>query len=79
LTPAKRLLQQLHKQHRHFADVIVYDALACNAPWINAVKFYNIDSVVRVKNKSLTIVKDAKAALKNNSENITWSFQKNRD
>jgi predicted transposase YbfD/YdcC len=76
LAAAKRLLQQLHKQHRHFADVIVYDALACNAPWINAVKPYNIDSVVRVKNMSLTIVKDAKAAFKKSSENVTWSFQK---
>ena len=27
LTVAKRLLQQLHKKHHHFADVIVYDAL----------------------------------------------------
>jgi len=42
LSAAKRLLHQLHQQHRHFADVIVYDALACNAPWINAVKLYNM-------------------------------------
>jgi len=76
LTAAKRLLQQLHQQHRHFADVIVYDALACNAPWINAVKSYNIDTVVRVKDMRLNIVKDAKAALKNRTANITWIFQK---
>jgi len=35
LTAAKRLLQQLHKPHRYFADVIVYDALASNATWIS--------------------------------------------
>jgi len=76
LTAAKRLLQQLHKQHRHFADVIVYDALACNAPWVNTVKSYNIDAVVRVKDMRLNIVKDAKASLKNSTSNITWIFQK---
>jgi len=76
LTAAKRLLRQLHKQHHHFADVIVYDALACNAPWINAVKSYNIDTVVRVKDMRLNIVKDAKIALKNSTANITWIFQK---
>ena len=76
LTAAKRLLQQLHKQHHHFADIIVYDALACNAPWINAVKSYNIDTVVRVKDMRLNILKNAKAALKNSTANITWIFQK---
>ena len=34
LTSAKRLLSDLCSQYRHFADIIVYDALACNAPWI---------------------------------------------
>ena len=76
LTAAKRLLQQLHKKHHHFADVIVYDALACNDPWINAVKSYNIDTVVRVKNMTLNIVTDAKATFKNSAANITWFFQK---
>jgi len=76
LSAAKRLLQQLHRQHHHFADVIVYDALACNAPWINAVKSYNIDTVIRVKDIRLNIVKDAKAAFKNTTANITWIFHK---
>jgi len=76
LSAARRLLNQLHQQHRHFADVIVYDALACNAPWINAVKSYNIDTVVRVKDMRLNIVKDAKVAFKNTTANITWIFQK---
>jgi len=55
LSVAKRLLQQLHKQHHHFADVIVYDALACNATWINAVKSYNMDVVVGVRNMRLNM------------------------
>jgi len=76
LSAAKRLLHQLHQQHRHFADVIVYDALACNAPWINAVKSYNIDTVVRVKDMRLNIVKDAKAAFKDTTANSTWIFHK---
>jgi len=44
LSAARRLLHQLHQQHRHYADVIVYDALACNAPWINAVNLYGIET-----------------------------------
>jgi len=76
LSAAKRLLRQLHTQHHHFADVIVYDALACNAPWINTVKSYNIDAVVRVKEMRLNIVKAAKAAFKNTTATFTWSFYK---
>ena len=76
LTAAKRLLQQLHKPHRHFADVIVYDTLASNATWFNTVKLYNIDTVVRVKDMRLNIVKDAKAAFKNSAANTTWISHK---
>ena len=53
LTAAKRLMKELHEKHHHFADVIVYDALACNAPWINTVLSYKMDAVVRVKDKRL--------------------------
>jgi hypothetical protein len=51
LTAAKRLVGKLHQTYGNFADIIVYDAIACNAPWINAVKSYNMDAVVRVKDK----------------------------
>jgi hypothetical protein len=77
LTGAKRLLEKLNQKHHHFADVIVYDALACNAPWINAVKSYNMDAVIRVKDKRLNIVKDAMSTFKRQSADLVWDIQKN--
>ena len=65
LTAAKRLIDNLHQKHHHFADVIVYDAIACNAPWINTVKKYGMDAVVRVKDERLNIVKDAMGLFEN--------------
>jgi hypothetical protein len=76
LTGAKRLLKNLHKKHHHFADVIVYDALACNSPWINAAKSCGIDAVVRVKNERLDIVKDAMGLFKGSKPDKVWEFKK---
>jgi hypothetical protein len=75
LTGAKRLLQKLCDKHHHYADVIVYDALACNAPWINAVKSYGMDTVVRVKDTRLNIVKDAMGLFKNRCADKIWNFE----
>ena len=72
LTAAKRLIKTLHKKHHHFADVIVYDALACNAPWINTVKEYDMEAVVRVKNDRLNIVKDALGLFKLREPDDVW-------
>jgi len=75
LTGAKRLVEKLDKKYNHFADVIVYDAIACNAPWINTLKQYNIDGVVRVKDKRLNIVKDALGLFKNREANKVWEIK----
>jgi hypothetical protein len=74
MTAAKRLIPNLVKQYGHFADVIVYDALACNAPWINLLKSYRMDAVVRVKNKNLLIYKAAKASFKNRTADEIFEF-----
>ena len=59
MTGVKRLLRNLHKNHYHFADVIVADALYMNAPFINLVKEIGMDTVVRAKNVKMNIVQDA--------------------
>jgi hypothetical protein len=79
LTGAKRLLEKLYERHHHFADIIVYDALACNAPWINAVKEHDMDAVVRVKDRRLNIVKDALRLFKNRKEDKSWEFEKTKN
>ena len=75
LTAAKRLINELYQKHHRFADVIVYDAIACNAPWINHVKQYNTEAVVRVKDKRLNIVKDALGLFKTREADSFWEVQ----
>lgn len=74
MTAAKRLMQNLHKHYGNFADIVVYDALACNAPWINTIKSYSMDSVIRVKNRRLNIVKTAAANFKSRPFDKTWIY-----
>ena len=75
LTAAKRLITALHQKHHNFADIIVYDAIACNAPWINFIKQYNMESVVRVKDERLNIVKDALGLFKTREADSFWEVQ----
>lgn len=74
MTASKRLLKNLYLQLGHFADVIVYDALACNAPWINMVISYGMESVIRVMNKRLNIAKAAKDSFKGRPADEIWEF-----
>jgi hypothetical protein len=73
-TAAKRLLKKMNAKYGRFADVIVYDAIVCNAPWINTVKSYKMDAVVRVKDKRLNIVKDAKNNFRGKTADFTWDI-----
>ena len=75
LTGAKRLMEKLYKRHHHFADVVVYDALACNVPWINTVTSYNMDAVVRVKDRRLNIVKNAIGQFKKRAADSVWDLK----
>lgn len=59
LTGGKRLIQRLHQQHGHFADVIVADALYLNAPFINTVLDCKMDTVNRLKDEKRRIFQDA--------------------
>ncbi|WP_207635881.1 hypothetical protein [Clostridium senegalense] len=53
LTGSKRLIKKLHDKYKHFADVIVADALYMNAPWINEILDLGMDAVIRVKDENL--------------------------
>lgn len=59
LTSGKRLIQRLKKRHRHFADMIVADALYLNAPFINTVLGCGMKAVSRLKDEKWLIFKDA--------------------
>lgn len=59
MTGVKRLLTNMNREHYHFADVIVADALYMNAPFINHVKGIGMDVVVGAKDRRLNIVQDA--------------------
>jgi len=76
MTGVKRLLERLRRQHHHFADVIVADALYMNAPFINLVRRLGMYSVIRAKNERLTIVQDALGLFKNRPENKVFTHGK---
>ena len=78
MTGVKRLLTNLHRDHYHFADVIVADALYMNAPFINLVKDIGMDAVVRAKDMRLNIVKDALGLFKKRKADYEFNDTKKR-
>jgi hypothetical protein len=79
-TAAKRLLHNLDQKFHKFADIVVYDALLCNAPWLNAVKSYSyLDAVVRVKDERLKIVKKAREIFDKSKHEQSWDFSKDKN
>lgn len=67
LTGGKRLIKRLHQEHSHFADVIVADALYLNAPFINTVLECKMDAVIRLKDESRCIFRDAEGLFQKGS------------
>ncbi|NMA58476.1 transposase [Clostridium cochlearium] len=76
LTGGKRLIKKLYKEHHHFTDIIVADALYCKSTWIKEVLSIGMDAVVRVKEERLNIVKDALALFKCRQANKEWIVNK---
>lgn len=76
ITGGKRLIKKLYKQHHHFADIIVADALYCKSTWIKEVLSIGMDAVVRVKEERLHIVKDALALFKCRESDKVWTIKK---
>jgi len=79
ITGGKRLIKELYKQHHHFADIIVADALYCKSTWIKEVLNIGMDAVVRVKDERLHIVKDALALFKFRESDKTWKVKESED
>lgn len=65
MTAAKKLVNELNKDHYQYCDVIVGDSLYINAPFINEVLRNNKDVIVRVKQKNNLMRKDAEGLFKN--------------
>lgn len=58
-TAALRLLKKLYREHCRYADVITLDSLYAKAPVINEIVSQNKIAVIRVKQESYNIIKDA--------------------
>lgn len=75
ITGGKRLIKKLYHKFHHFADIVVADALYCKAPWIKEVLSIGMDTVVRVKDERLHIVKDALGLFKNRECSRDWTIK----
>jgi len=49
LISSQKLLNRVVSAHSGLVDVVAYDALACNSPFINECRKLNIEAVVRIK------------------------------
>jgi hypothetical protein len=74
LTGSKRLMKRIYKEFKHFADIVVADALYMNAPWIKELINIGIDAVVRVKDERLGIVKEAIALFRCRKADKEWTI-----
>lgn len=77
LTGGKRLIGRLRKQHGHFADVIVADALYLNAPFINTLKENGLEGVIRLKDERRLLFQDAERLFRQD-EGKKESFRKEK-
>lgn len=76
ITGGKRLIRNLYNEFHHFADIIVVDALYCKSTWIKEVLSLGMDTVVRVKDERLHIVKDALALFECREAKEQWTVKK---
>lgn len=79
ITGGKRLIRKLYKDYHHYADIIVADALYCKSTWIKEVLDLGIDTVIRVKDERLHIVKDALLLYKNRDTTKEWEVKKSKN
>ncbi|MEG0775827.1 MAG: transposase [Cetobacterium sp.] len=77
ITAGTRLIKKLYKQHHHFADIIVADALYCKSTWVKSILDIGMDAVVRVKDERLHIVKDALAIFNCREADKVWEIKEN--
>jgi len=70
-TTAKKLVDELNKDHYQYCDIIVCDSLYINAPFINRVLSNNKDVVVRVKQEN-NLIENAEGLFKNKAPDHTY-------
>lgn len=72
LAAGKRLINNLYNDYKHFADIIVADALYMKSTWIQELLDLGIDSVIRAKDERLHVVKDALGIFKSREADNKW-------
>lgn len=75
-TAARRLVDWLYQEYKHFADVVVADAGYAGAPFINNLRAKHIHVVVRLKDDRMNIVKDAEGLFSRQVPAKTWREDK---
>jgi len=60
LISSQKLLNRVVSVHSGLVDVVAYDALACNSPFINECRKLNIEAVVRIKKSHIKSIKEVK-------------------
>ena len=60
LITSRKLLNRVVSSHNGLIDVVAYDALACNSPFINECRNLNIEAVIRVKKSHMLTIKKVK-------------------
>lgn len=69
---SKRLLSSIVTTHKGLIEVVAYDALACNAPYINECAKLNVDAVIRVKKSHMLTIKKAKRETNKKKSTKKW-------
>lgn len=72
-TGSRRLIRKLYSEYKHFADIVVADALYLKAPWVQDLLSIGVDAVVRVKDERLHIVKEAISLFKSRKAVLEWT------
>lgn len=72
LTTARKLLNRVVSAHNGLIDVIAYDALVCNSPFINECRKLNIETVIRVKKSKVLSIKKVKKETNRKSHTFEW-------
>lgn len=76
LTAAKRLISDASSAYYKAADVVVYDALACNSQWINHCFGLGLDVVVRAKKNNNNSIKLVKKKVNKQEPDVVWGQDK---
>jgi hypothetical protein len=76
LISSKKLLSDVSGTFRNFIDIVVYDSLACNSPWINFCSDLGLDVVVRVKNNKNNDIRQIKKKVNKQDPIEIWSEEK---